>query len=127
MSVRFPYSPARTPPIPALVVTLRAPDGSRQLPNISAHLATAADRTLVPLSLIQQLGLSPVRRVQVHGLGTTALISDVYAVDIEIPGVAVVVTEAITHAREPFVLLGRELLNLFHRSFDGPNQVVEFR
>lgn len=126
MSARFPYSPARFPAIPAAVITLRSPDGSRAIPAVSAHIDTAADRTLVPLALIQQLGLQPLAPLTVTGLGTVAVLVDVYAIDIEIPGVAIISTRAISHPNEPFVLLGRDILNLFRVTFDGPNNVVEF-
>lgn len=51
---------------------------------------------------------------------------DVYAIDIEIPGLAIISTRAAGHPNEPFVLIGREILNLFRVTFDGPNNVVEF-
>lgn len=126
MSKQFPYSPARFPAIPAVTVTLRSPDGTQAIAAVLAQIDTAADRTLVPLSLLQQLGLSPLRRITARGLGSIAQPVDEYEVDVEIPGVAIVSTKVITHPSEPFVLIGREILNLFRVTFDGPNQVVEF-
>lgn len=70
MSVRFPYSPTKNPPIPAVVVTLWSPDGLRSIDSVSAYLDTAADRSVVPLSLVQRLGLQPRGRVVGLGLGS---------------------------------------------------------
>jgi hypothetical protein len=126
MCARFPYSPYRYPPVPAVIVTIRSPDGTQAIPEVSAHLDTAADRTLVPLDLIRRLGLSPRPPLFARGLGSAPVQLDVYDIDIEITGVVIVSTSAITHANEPYVLVGRDLLNLFRVTFDGPNQVVEF-
>lgn len=126
MSTRFPYSPSRSPEIPAVIVTLRSPDAVQSIPGVSAHIDTAADRTLIPLSLLQQLGLMPLRQITARGLGSIIQSVDEYELDIEIAGVAIISTKVITHASEPFVLIGRDILNLFRVTFDGPNQVVEF-
>ncbi|HJZ57528.1 MAG TPA: aspartyl protease family protein [Gemmataceae bacterium] len=127
MSARFSYSVGiRFPSIPAVTVTLRAPDGSRAVPGVQAHIDTAADRTVVPLQLVQQLGLQPVRQTVAHGLGTTPHPVGVYILDVEIPGIAVISTRVVSLPNEHFVLLGREILNLLRITLDGPNQVVEF-
>lgn len=126
MSARFPYSPARTPPIPAVVLTLSSPDGARSIPAVSAHIDTAADMTVVPLALVQQLAVISLGRVTGRGLGGAAQVMDVYEVMVEIPGVAVVTVGVVAHPNERFVLPGRDVLNLFRVTFDGPNQVAEF-
>jgi hypothetical protein len=109
------------------VVTLWSPDGTRSIPGIPAHIDTAADRSVVPLQLLRQLGLQPSPRpLVVHGPGTTPQRLDVDAVDIETPVVAIVSTRVVTHPNEHFLLLGREILNLFRITIDGPNQSVEF-
>jgi len=59
MSTRFPYSPRKRPPVPAVVLDLSDPAGSMVISSVSAHLDTAADMTVVPLPVLQQLGLTP--------------------------------------------------------------------
>lgn len=80
----------------------------------------------MPLSLLQQLGLSPLRQLTVHSLGSVTQLVNVYEIDIEIPGVTIISTKAFTHPDERFMLIGRDILNLFRVTFDGPNGVVEF-
>ncbi len=53
MSARFPYSPAKSPPIPAVVLDLHDPVGAAVISPVSAHLDTAADWTVVPVPLLQ--------------------------------------------------------------------------
>jgi hypothetical protein len=126
MSVRFPYSPAKTPPVPAVVLSLASPDGSRVEPDVSAHLDTAADQTVVPLPILTRLGLQPFHTVTAYGFGGTPHPVGLYQVRLEIPGVVNLVLNALGHPNEPFVLVGRDVLNLFRVTLDGPNQVVEF-
>lgn len=126
MSARFPYSPARVPPVPAVVVTLLSPDGSRAIPRVSAHLDTAADQTVVPTALLHQLGLRPVGRLSARGFGGGLHAIDVYDLGIDVFGVGTIPIRALSHPAEPFVLIGRDILNQFRVTVDGPNQVVEF-
>jgi hypothetical protein len=93
---------------------------------VSAHLDTAADRSVVPLALAQQLGLQPTGHVRASGFGGTSAIVPVCRVAIDITGVGQVDVDVIVHPAEPFVLIGRDILQLFRVTFDGPNQVVEF-
>jgi hypothetical protein len=126
MSTRFPYSPAKAPPVPAVILTLSSPDGSRTVSGVSAHLDTAADQTVVPLPILTQLGLQPFHFATAQGFGGTAYRLGLYQVGLDIPGVARLVLSVLGHSNEPFLLLGRDVLNLFRITFDGPNQSVEF-
>ncbi|HEX4610810.1 MAG TPA: hypothetical protein VH092_21650 [Urbifossiella sp.] len=124
--IRFPYLATQRPPIPAVRVTFRTPDGSTMIPNILAYLDTAASGCVVPLSLLHQLGTPPVSRAIVRGLGHAPTTLDVYDVGIENPGVAVLTVRAVGHPTEPTTLVGRDVLNMFRVTFDGPNQTTEF-
>lgn len=126
MSTRFPYSPAKTPPVSAVVLTVSSPDGSCVVPNVSAHLDTAADQTVVPLPILAQLGLQPLTFIAAQGFGGTPYRLGLYEVGLDIPGVARLTLKVLGHSYEPFILIGRDVLNLFRVTFDGPNQTVEF-
>lgn len=126
MGVRFPYSPARNPPIPAVVLDLATPDGSRVVPNVSAHLDTAADRTIVPLPLINQLSLQPNRFLTAQGFGGVPYTLGVFPVRLNIPGLVRALVYVLGHGNEPYLLIGRDVLNYWKITIDGPNQIVEF-
>ena len=123
---RFPYLVTHTPPIPAVRVTLHAPDGSALIPSVLAYLDTAASGCVVPLGLIRQLGLSPVHRAVVRGLGHAPTTLDLYDLGIDIPTVALVKARVIGHVTEPTTLIGRDVLNQFRVTFDGPSLTAEF-
>lgn len=122
----FPYSPGRTPPIPAVRLKASSPDGSRSIPDVLAFIDTAADLCVTPLVLVQLLRLSSLRQIDADGLGGQIGTYDLYEFDIEVPGLPVETVETIAHPDEPYLLLGRPFLNLFRLTLDGPNQVVEF-
>lgn len=123
---RLPYLSTHRPPIPAARVTLRSPDGAVMIPGVLAFFDTAASGCVVPLALVRQLGVLPVRQAVVRGLGHAAASLDVYDVELEIPGVIVATVRAVGHPTEPTTLIGRDVLNRFRVTFDGPNQVTEF-
>jgi predicted aspartyl protease len=126
MSVQFAYSRLKVPPIPAVPIELVSPDGSRSVPGLVGFLDSAADRTVIPLPLAQQLGLRPTAQVRAQGFGTAVFTVEVYRFRLVIPGVIDLVVDALGHSTEPHVLVGRDALNQLRVTFDGPNNIVEF-
>jgi hypothetical protein len=126
MSARFPYSPAKRLPVPAVILDLSDPSGTVTIPAVSAHLDTGADQTVVPLALIRRLGVQPVGRAVAKGYGGLTAIVDVFEVSLLIPNLGIYPIQVLGHSAEPYVLVGRDILNLFRITFDGPNQVTEF-
>lgn len=120
------YSKAKVPPIPAVALVLQTPDGSRTAPGLLGYLDTAADCTVIPLDVLHQLGLAPIRQVAAHGFGAAPIRLDVYEVRLQIAGVIDFIVNAIGHSAEPYVLVGRDVLNQLRITFDGPNSVTEF-
>ena len=126
MSTRFPFSPTPQRPIPAVILELADPAGRVVISAVSAHLDTGALMTIVPLPLIQRLGVVPVNHLLAKGFGSAPARLDVYQIRLTIPGVGGFDIDVIGHAAEPYVLVGRDILNLFRITYDGPNQVTEF-
>jgi hypothetical protein len=126
MSARFPYSPAKRLPVPAIILDLSDPTGAVTIPSVSAHLDTGADQTVVPLPLIQRLGVQPVGQAVAKGYGGLTATVDVIEVSLFIPNLGVYLLRVLGHSAEPYVLIGRDILNKFRVTFDGPNQVTEF-
>jgi hypothetical protein len=126
MSAQFAYSSARIPPIPAAAVILGSPNGNTSIPDVPAQFDTAADRTVVPFPLIQHLGLQPIQQVNAHGFGGAILSIGVFRIQFELPGVLRQLIDVLGLSDEKYVLIGRDILNQFRITFDGPNQSVEF-
>jgi hypothetical protein len=126
MTARFLYSSARTPPIPAVTFALLTPDGLRSVPGVEGHFDTAADATVIPLRLVGHLGLLPAWQVTAHGFAGGTYRLDVYRVRLDLPGLAPLLVGAIAHGDEKYVLIGRDILNQFRVTFDGPAGATEF-
>jgi hypothetical protein len=122
----MPYSLVKSPPIPAVPLDLLAPNGSESLTGVLGILDSAADRTVIPLQLIGQLKLRPTSQVRAQGFGTAVFTIDVYRVRLVIPNVIDVLVDALGHATEPYILIGRDVLNCLCITHDGPNNVIEF-
>lgn len=126
MSLRLPFSSLKTPPIPAATLDLVTLDGSAIISGVVGLLDTAADRTVIPLSLLHQLKLRPVAHGRAQGFGTAPFVVDIYQLRVVIPNVCDIAVRAIEHANESYVLIGRDVLNQLSFTFDGPNAFIEF-
>lgn len=54
----FPYSTRHHPPIPALEIALRSPEGGTSVGPLLALVDTGADGTVIPTEYLEQLSLS---------------------------------------------------------------------
>jgi hypothetical protein len=126
MSLRLPFSSLKTPPIPVLAFDLRSLDGSQTVAGVTGLVDTAADRTVVPLSFLHQLKLRPVGQGRAQGFGTAVFVVDIYCLRVVVPTVCDLIVYPIEHANEPFILVGRDVLNQLLFTFDGPNAFIEF-
>ena len=118
--IRYAYNTQVQPPAPFLLVTLRNPVTGAETSDFPAQLDTAADRTLLPLPVVQALGLPAIGSVPIGGVGGTVEIMTVYAVLLGVHTLPVQLTEVVAHPDEPWVLLGRDILNAHRLLLDGP-------
>jgi predicted aspartyl protease len=122
---RYRYNQQVSPPAPFVHVTLRHPVRSEAVSDLPAQLDTAADFTVVPLSLIEELGLVPFDAVPVLGFGGTLTNVPTFLVRLSLRGQEPVALEVLGSAGEPHILLGRDILNRHRFVLDGPRLVLE--
>lgn len=123
--IRVVYNRQKQPPVPFVLVSLVNPLDGSTISEIPAQLDTAADRTLVPLGHMQALGLEPIDDIVIGGFGGSEETMPVFAVTLGLftmPGRTIC---AVAHFDEPWVLLGRDVLNAFHLVLYGPNLALE--
>lgn len=123
--MKFAYSTARKPPIPAIPVAIWTPDLARSVHVATAHIDTACDMTVVPQHVLDPLGLNPSRHISAVGLGSIKSTLPVYIVRLEIQGIGTMLVDVATHVNEPYVLIGRDVLNHLAITLDGPNRTLE--
>jgi hypothetical protein len=93
--------------------------------GLPAQIDTAADRTVIPGGLVARLGLVPLDELPVAGFGGQVLLVPTYLVELAIRTLLPQSIEVLAHAEEPFVLLGRDVLNRHRLLLDGPGQTLE--
>jgi hypothetical protein len=71
------------------------------------------------------MALLPLDEIPIGAFGGQVLLLPTYRVQVEIRDLHPVMIEAIAHAGEPFVLLGRDVLNHYRLLLDGPQLFLE--
>src|SRR5260370_1236598 len=123
--IRYRYNSQYMPPAPFVYVTARSLDGTRELELVPAQVDVGADRTVLPLAIANQLGLPLVRKVPVNGLGGSILYLPTFIAQIQIHQLPAMSIEVLASAEEPFVLLGRDMLNSYNLFIYGPQLALE--
>ena len=115
----YTYSPRISPPGPFLFVRIAASEASVPM-NVHALLDTGADSSALPKDIIALLGLQQTNAGFVGGLAEARSLEPIYEALISIE-------EGYQENLEvyglnlPFAILGRDLLNHYRITLDGPN------
>lgn len=123
--VRYRYLTDFSPPAPFVHVVIGNPENGQATQEIPALLDVGADRTVVPLKIIEQLHFSPLRTLLVGGLGNEVQRLETFSATVQIRQGRPYAVEILGHANESYLLLGRDVLNQLRIVLDGPNQVLE--
>lgn len=125
--VRYNYSKSVEPPAPFVHVTVGTPSLKTTSADVPALLDCAADRTVIPSGLVDQLGLVQIDEVPIMGFGGHVVMSPTYLAELTIRQLNAMTVEVIADPDEPYVILGRDVLNSFRVLLDGPSLVVEIQ
>ena len=114
----IPYNRNVEPPAPFLDVVAEHPTTGQQL-TLPAKVDTGADISALPVIAVDQLRLRPIRSISVEGYDSKPSSVSTYAVTLNVAHAhfqmeVIVITE-------PYVLLGRDVLNYFYARLDGPD------
>ena len=123
--IRYSYLPQLRPPAPFVHVTLRNPVSGAEQRDIPAQLDTAADRTLLPDTLVQVLALPQIGSIPIGGVGGVVQTMPSYPVQLAIHNFPSVTVEVVASAEETWILLGRDVLNANRLLLDGPQLFLE--
>jgi predicted aspartyl protease len=122
---RYAYNQQVRPPAPFVHVTLRSPDGARDYGELPALLDTGADRSVIPRVVVDTLRLIRLDELPVMGMGGQVARYPTFLVQVQLRLQPALLVEMLAIAGEPFVLLGRDVLNHYRIVFDGPQFAVE--
>ncbi len=125
MNVEHPYTSARVP-APHLPVSVGVPGGA-SAPEVSALVDSGADRTLVPQAIISQVQAPEVARLEFEVGGGDIITLPICRVTLAVRGFPPLVADVAASDGEETILLGRDVLNLYVVTLDGPNRLVGIR
>ncbi|MSQ13174.1 MAG: hypothetical protein EXR47_03340 [Dehalococcoidia bacterium] len=116
------YDAGFVPPAPTVEVVVQAV-GSSAAERVVALLDTGSALSAIPQGLVERFGLQQVDLVEVRGVGQVSSPSPVFIVQMALSSGETWVTRVIGW-RNPFALLGRNVLNRWRVTLDGPAQRV---
>lgn len=123
--IRYRYVEDVTPPAPYVQVRLQNPVTGVEVTGIPAQLDTAADRSLIPESVVVRLSLPQVGTVTLGGVGGIQQVMPSYPVNLAIHDLPYQTIEVVASPGESWVLLGRDVLNGYRVLLDGPQLALE--
>ena len=123
--IRYRYVDRLRPPAPFVNMSLRCAASGIQLDGQAALIDSAADRTVLPGPTVRALGLVEDGRLQFQGFGSEIVELPMFLVEVRVHDFPPLLIRAALGEREPFILLGRDVLNIYRILLDGPQQLLE--
>jgi hypothetical protein len=123
--IRYRYVTSLHPPAPFVNVSVGCPTTGASAKDLPGQIDPAADRTVIPGPVVSALELVQVGRFLFEGFGGAIAELPVYLVAIQIHDLPPLEIRAVVGPREPYVLLGRDVLNSYRLLPDGPQLAVE--
>jgi hypothetical protein len=121
----YRYVSTVDPAAPFVKIGLRCPITGRQVEGLPALIDTAADRTVVPAPIIAGLNLEQAGHELFQGFGGQVVELPTYVVVVVIHDLTPITVKVALGEDEPYVLLGRDVLNLYRLVLDGPELTLE--
>jgi hypothetical protein len=125
--IRYAYNRQVTPPAPFVHVSLRPPQEGAAGVVVPAQIDTAADLSVIPGRFVEELHLVPLDSVSALGFGGHLVTLPTFLVELQVRDLTPATVKVLASHDEPYVLLGRDVLNRFTILLDGPNLVIEVR
>jgi hypothetical protein len=123
--IHYSYNRQIVPPAPFVHVSLQCAESGKELTDLPAQLDSAADRTAIPGRMVDDLGLVPLDELPIGGFGGQVLLVQSFIVQLSIRQFQPLSLEVLAHPEEPFILLGRDVLNLYPILLDGPRLALQ--
>lgn len=123
--IRYRYAHQLNPPAPFVNVTLKCPTTGTRAADLPAQLDSAADRTVLPGSVVEALGLVEDGRVLFQGFAGEVIELPVFLVEALVHDFRPLLIRAALGENEPHILLGRDVLNAHRILLDGPQLALE--
>jgi hypothetical protein len=128
MTLRYNYNRQVSPPAPFVYVTVARPhEPDTAISNLPAQLDTAADFSAIPAGLVERLQLVQLDDAPIAGFGGHVTLAPIYLVELGVQPFGAEIVRVLADREEPFVLLGRDVLNRYKILLDGPQLIFEIQ
>jgi hypothetical protein len=111
--IRYRYQSQVQPPAPFVAITLLNPITGAEQVGVPAQIDTAADRSLLPETIVESLRLPRIGDLPVIGVGGVSVTMPTFPVRVQLHDLAPQMVEVVASPGEEWVLLGRDLINAF--------------
>ncbi len=122
--IRYRYANL-TPPAPFVSLAVGDPVTNKWLVDLPAQIDTAADRSVLPDQFVSALGLTQEGQLSCLGFAGQVVQLPTYVVQLSIHNFPPVVVKVVLGRGEPYIILGRDVLNNYRILLDGPQQALE--
>jgi predicted aspartyl protease len=125
-AVQYRYNREVQPPAPLIYVVVHHPVGQPNTERLPALLDSGAGITAVPAAVADRLGLVKFSDVVLAGHAGPTVLAGSYVVNLTLHDFDMAAVEVVL-TNESYVILGRDILNQFHITLDGPNLRLEIQ
>jgi predicted aspartyl protease len=122
--MKFSYNKSYQPPAPTIEIYLAYPEADWQTGPITGLIDSGADGTLVPQTLLDQIGAPLIDQVRLRSHWGEWHLAHIYVVDIGVGQIRLPSIEVVGDTGTELVL-GRNVINSLKLKLDGPRQLVE--
>ncbi len=119
-----PYEIGFNPPAPFVTIEFRNPNGMGPIESLRALVDSGSDQTILPPMVAHRLGLISLGRIPIGGY-SGRLYLDEYLVQLCIDTFAPLTLNVLAAPPGQPPLVGRDVLNRYRVTLDGPNQRLE--
>ncbi len=123
--MNYPYLTDCYPPIPVLEIQLGYPTEALALGPLVAIVDTGADGTLIPQTLLDDIGAPLIDEVRMRSQWGEPRRAQMFAVDVGIGDLRLPGVEVVGDEMSGEIILGRNILNRLKLLLDGPHERTE--
>jgi len=120
----YSYSNTLKPDAPFVPIDISSVTTPKKVYKRDALVDTGAGVTGIPLSIVSDLNLKPIR-YQILGSATGKEKKPIYTVNITFHGLSFANISVVLFDQRDFILLGRDIINAFHLCLDGSKKITK--
>lgn len=119
--IRYAYNQQVDPPAPFLFVRLQSSESGQDFGDIPAQVDTGAGRTIVPWKVVESLQLRRIDESTFEGVSGIRVQLPLFSLVIQPRHLNPMEVIVAASRGEPYVLLGRDVLNSYRVFLYGPD------